>query len=273
MVHQMSALVRKPAVSGMFYPANRSELLSLVEKLLADVAPKPNGPAPKVIVAPHAGYVYSGPIAASAFKLFEPIGSTIERIVLIGPAHRVYLEGIAHAGAATFVTPLGEAEVDERAIGALSGITQNSRAHAQEHSLEVEIPFIQHIAPNAKIVPLVLGQVSPQMVGETLLSLWGGPETRIVISSDLSHYLPYSEGKAMDRHTAEHILACSGAPITGEEACGAAGINGLIWLASQKKLWGEIIDLRSSGDTAGSKKEVVGYGAFAFYEGKTNDSN
>lgn len=258
--------VRPPAVAGSFYPGSRADLSALVDQLLRNAHPHEEPRAPKAIVVPHAGYVYSGPIAASAFKLFEPIAERIERIILVGPAHRAYIDGMAAPGAAALATPLGQVPVDTEMLEKVPEVASDPRAHAREHSLEVEVPFLQRVAPHAKIVPLVVGQASPEEVGRILERLWDGPGTRIVISSDLSHYLPYEEGRHTDARTARRICSLGGQPVGPEEACGATAINGLVWVARRKHLRGELVDLRSSGDTAGPRDEVVGYGAFAFYE-------
>ena len=256
--------VRTPAVAGTFYPASPTELGSLVDRLLAAVSPPTQTACPKALIVPHAGYVYSGPIAASAFARIVPFADRITRVVLVGPAHRVYVEGLASPGAARLRTPLGELEVDADAL-ATAGIAANVAAHAREHSLEVELPFLQRVAPNAKIVPIATSRAKPEVVGAALDALWGGPETLIVISSDLSHYLPYAQGRKLDEQTCARIVACD-PTIAGEEACGSPGINGLLWLARKKQLRIELVDLRSSGDTAGTRDEVVGYAAFALYE-------
>jgi MEMO1 family protein len=255
--------VRAPAVAGSFYPGSAAELGDTVDRLLAAVTVDANAPCPKALIVPHAGYVYSGPIAASAFARVKPHGARITRVVLIGPAHRVFVEGLVSPGVARLRTPLGELVVDEAALAQL-GLPANPTAHAREHSLEVELPFLQRVTPNAKLVPLAGTRAKPELVGGALDKLWGGPETLIVISSDLSHYLPYAEGRILDEQTCKAILAAE--PVEGERACGSIGINGLLWLAKRRRLRIELVDLRSSGDTAGSRDEVVGYGAFALYE-------
>ena len=236
----------------------------MVDRLLAAADDPPNAPCPKALIVPHAGYIYSGPIAASAFALVAPHAERITRVVLIGPAHRVYVEGLVSPGATRLRTPLGELAVDEEALREL-GMPVDAKAHAREHSLEVELPFLQRVTPRAKVVPLAGTRAKPELVGSVLDKLWGGPETLIVISTDLSHYHPYAEGRALDEQTCERILAFDPS-IAGEQACGSIGINGLLWLAKRKQLRIELVDLRSSGDTAGSRDEVVGYGAFALYE-------
>ena len=257
--------VRTPAVAGTFYPASAAELGSTVDRLLAAVHVPAGARRPKALIVPHAGYIYSGPIAASAFARVAPFGAEITRVVLIGPAHRVFVQGLVSPGASRLRTPLGELEVDTAALQQV-GITVDAAAHAREHSLEVELPFLQRVTPHAKIVPLAGTRADPEAVGRVLDALWGGPETLIVISSDLSHYLPYAEGRAADERTVARILARE-TTIAGEEACGSIGLNGLAWLARRRNLAIELLDLRSSGDTAGKKDEVVGYGAFAVYEG------
>ncbi|MBK8258738.1 MAG: AmmeMemoRadiSam system protein B [Polyangiaceae bacterium] len=262
----MASSVRAPAVAGMFYPGNKADLAKLVDQLLESAEVPPHAVAPKAIIVPHAGYVYSGPIAATAFKLFEPIADRVERIVLIGPAHRVYLDGLASPDAAALATPLGQMPIELEAIAKCPEITHDALAHAREHSLEVMVPFLQRVTPKAKLVPLVVGHASPEAVGNVIDRLWGGFETRFVLSSDLSHYLSYEEGRLSDTRTSRRICSLGPQPVGFDEACGAAGINGLVWVARHRHLRAELLDLRSSGDTAGPRDEVVGYGAFAFFE-------
>src|SRR5262245_50569189 len=199
-----SVTVRPPAVAGSFYPASPTELGSLVDRLLAEAAPAA-GPCPKALIVPHAGYVYSGPIAASAFSRVAPHGEQITRVVLVGPAHRVFVAGLASPGADRLRTPLGELEVDREALARLPEVGANAGAHAREHSLEVELPFLQRVTPRAKVVPLATTRAQPELVGHVLETLWGGRETLIVISSDLSHYLPYAEGRKLDESTCARI--------------------------------------------------------------------
>jgi MEMO1 family protein len=256
--------VRAPAVAGTFYPAARSELGETVDRLLAAVRIPPGAPCPKALIVPHAGYVYSGPIAAIAFARVAPHAARITRVVLVGPTHRVFVSGLVSPGASHLRTPLGDLEVDREALAKLPDVPVDPAPHAREHSLEVELPFIQRVAPRAKIVPLAGTRADPELVGRTLEALWGGPETLIVISSDLSHYLPYADARATDERTAARIVALD-TTLAGEDACGSIGINGLAWIARKRGLRIELLDLRTSGDTAGRKDEVVGYGAFALY--------
>jgi hypothetical protein len=255
---------RSPAVAGAFYPASPEALLALVDGLIA--AATPSTRAPKALVVPHAGYVYSGPIAASGFARID--GTSLERVVLLGPAHRVALRGMVSPGADRLQTPLGDIEVDLEALATVREVVPDPAAHAREHSLEVELPFIQRVAPHAKLVPIAVSYAPAAAVGRVLEALWGGPETLIVISSDLSHYHPYAEGRARDTRTVERILAFD-PTLEGDEACGCTGINGLSWVARRKGLSAELCDLRSSGDTAGSRDGVVGYAAIAYAEPAT----
>lgn len=261
--------VRRPAVAGLFYPGSTGELRSAVESLLREAQSDPD-PAPKAVIAPHAGYVYSGPTAAVAFRALAA-GEAPTRIVILGPAHRVPVRGLALPGTDAFATPLGEVAVDAEAAAMASRLPQVStfpEAHAPEHSLEVELPFLQVLFPEARILPIVVGDADEDEVAEVLELVWGGPETAVVISSDLSHYLPYDVARRVDRETADEILALEG-PLHPRQACGAFPINGLLVAARRRGLTPRLLDLRSSGDIgegAGDRGRVVGYGAFAFTE-------
>jgi AmmeMemoRadiSam system protein B len=253
----------------MFYPASPQELSRAVEGFLAAGPPPSAGsPAPKIVVAPHAGYMYSGAIAGRAYAALKPLAALVERVVLLGPAHRVWVRGLALPGDEWFRTPLGNVRVDAAAVALLKDLPQvcvNREAHFMEHSLEVHLPFLQKIFGVFGLVPLVVGEASPREVAEVMERLWGGPETVIVVSSDLSHYLSYRDAKTVDASTADAILALSG-PIGREQACGGTVLNGLIELARSRRLEARLLDLRNSGDTAGDRSRVVGYGAFAFHE-------
>jgi len=266
---QAISSVRAPAVAGMFYPGAGRELAQVLTDLLGTAArDAPERAVPKAIIAPHAGYVYSGPVAASVYTLLAPARRSITRVVLLGPTHRVAVRGLALPGCGAFATPLGTVEVDADAIEALRGMTQvvvSAQAHALEHSLEVHLPFLQTAIEKFRLVPLAVGHCGAQEVAEVLDALWGGPETLIVVSSDLSHYLSYADAQALDRATAKAILGLA-ADISHEQACGATPVMGLTSIARRRGLKPELIDLRNSGDTAGDKNRVVGYGAFAFYE-------
>lgn len=260
--------VRSPAVAGMFYPNDSHELRHQLTALLKQVSNVSTAP-PKAIIAPHAGYIYSGPIAASAYARLQAAKETIHRVVLLGPSHRVGFRGIAASSMDVFTTPLGSIPVDQEAIVQLHDLPQVGfldKAHAQEHSLEVHLPFLQTVLHNFSLVPLVVGDASPEEVGKVLEILWDGPETLIVISSDLSHYHDYQTAKQLDGATSKAIEQLSFERIGYEDACGRNPINGLLWVAQRRALHGETIDLRNSGDTAGPRDQVVGYGAYVFHE-------
>jgi len=266
---QSAQSVRTPAVAGMFYPGENRELAHVVAQMLGTAAQDaPERAVPKAIIAPHAGYIYSGPIAASVYAMLAPARSRITRVVLLGPTHRVAVRGLALPGCNAFATPLGTVELDRAAVEALRALPQvvvSAQAHALEHSLEVHVPFLQSVLERFALVPLAVGHASAQEVAEVIDALWGGPETLIVVSSDLSHYLSYGDAQAVDRATATAILGLA-IDISHEQACGATPVTGLNFTARKRGLKPELIDLRNSGDTAGDKNRVVGYGAFAFYE-------
>ncbi len=260
--------VRLPAVAGRFYPADPDELRSLIKTLLAQAAPA-TGPAPKAIIAPHAGYMYSGPIAGSAYAQFLSGRDFIQRIVLLGPSHCVAFDGLATSSAEAFATPLGVVPLDLEAIRevrSLPQIQQLDEAHAQEHSLEVQLPFLQTVLGRFTLVPLAVGDAMPEDVAEVLDALWDGPETRIVISSDLSHYHDLQTARRLDRATAKAIEALRPNGVGDEGACGRIPIRGLLKTARRRRLRARTLDLRTSGDTAGPRDQVVGYGAFTFEE-------
>ena len=258
---------RPPAVAGMFYPGDPATLARDVDDALAGAHPLA-GAAPKALIAPHAGYVYSGPIAASAYAALEPVRNSIRRVVLLGPCHRVAVRGLALPSADAFDTPLGRVPVDREAVAALAGLPQvvvSGAAHAQEHSLEVQLPFLQRMLREFAIVPLAVGDASADEVADVLDRLWGGPETLVLISSDLSHYHRYDDAVRIDRATAAAIVALDPS-LDHEQACGATPIAGLLTVARRRGLTAALLDLRNSGDTAGDRSRVVGYAAFAFFE-------
>jgi AmmeMemoRadiSam system protein B len=264
----MALSVRRPAVAGSFYPAAVAELRKTVRRLLAE-ADEPHRAThpgtPKAIVAPHAGYTYSGPVAASAYRWLEPDRARIRRIVLVGPAHHVPVHGLALPRASAFETPLGAVPIDGAAVDALSALPQvglSDAAHAHEHSLEVHLPFLQEILPEFAIVPLLVGSAETSEVAEVLELAWGGPETRIVVSSDLSHHRDYDTARRLDAATCAAIEGLRLEELDPERACGAEAIRGLLSVARRKGLVPRTVDLRSSGDTAGDRDQVVGYGAW-----------
>jgi hypothetical protein len=260
--------VRAPAVAGTFYPGDAGELEATVDALLAEAdAQGPSVPLLQALVAPHAGYVYSGPVAASAFDLLRPDAAEVRTVVLIGPAHFVPLRGLALPDAEALATPLGAVPVDGDAVAALAALPQvevSRAAHEREHSLEVELPFLQRVLGEFSIVPLVVGAAAPEEVAEVLELLWAVPRTRVVVSSDLSHYLAYETARRVDRETADAVVRLE-APIQAHQACGAVAVSGLLLAAARRGLRARLLDLRNSGDTAGPRDRVVGYGAFAFH--------
>ncbi len=248
--------VRPPAVSGLFYPGDAVELEETVRRYLAGA--RPNGPTPVALIAPHAGYVYSGPVAATGYAA---VRGAIERVVLLGPAHRYPLRGLAAHSADAFLTPLGPIPVETPSLPHTKTL---DAAHAGEHSLEVHLPFLQVVLGDFTLTPLVVGDARPNEVRDVLEHLWGGPETLLVISSDLSHFHDYDTAVRLDRATATAIEELRPEAIGPHEACGCRGIGGLLRIAQEKRLQAETLDLRNSGDTAGPRNEVVGYGTFAF---------
>jgi MEMO1 family protein len=258
--------VRPPAVAGSFYPGDPDRLAEDVRGYLAAV-PATNAPAPKAVIVPHAGYVYSGPVAATAYARLAALRDVVRRVVLIGPAHYLPIRGLAASSAGAFATPFSVVPVDRAAIDGLRDLRQvvvSDDAHEPEHSLEVQLPFLQTVLGDFAIVPLVAGAASYDEVRAVLERLWGGAETLIVISSDLSHYHDYARARRLDADTAAAILALDADAIGEERACGRIPIGGLLRVARAKALTATSIDLRNSGDTAGPRSHVVGYGSFLF---------
>ncbi len=263
-----NTIVRPAAVAGLFYPSSPAGLRGIIARSVADArVPDPSAPVPKAIVVPHAGLQYSGPIAASAYLRLEPARSSIRRVILLGPSHRVLFRGLAVPGSDAFGTPLGTVSVDvdlRRSALDLDCITIDDHAHRFEHSLEVQLPFLQTMLDEFTLLPLVVGDATTDEVARTLDHCWGGAETLIVISTDLSHYHEYGRAVALDRATASEIAALHPEGIGDQDACGARPLRGLLAVARERGLWVEELDLRNSGDTAGDRERVVGYGAFAF---------
>ncbi len=257
------SLIRQPAVAGAFYPADPKKLHEMMRHYLSDSQKVEK--VPKAIIVPHAGYIYSGPIAATAYARLQNSHDSITRVVLLGPSHRVGFQGLAVSSADTFATPLGNIPVDTESvqnIAALPYVHYLDQAHVMEHSLEVHLPFLQEVLDSFSLVPIVVGDATAEQVSQILELLWGGPETLIVISSDLSHYHDYATARQMDKATSEHIEALQYELLDYESACGRVPICGLLALARKKSLQVKTIDLRNSGDTAGDKSRVVGYGAY-----------
>jgi AmmeMemoRadiSam system protein B len=260
--------VRLPAVAGQFYPENPEELRTVVDGFLA-AAKTVSDTIPKVIIAPHAGYPYSGPIAGSAYACLARGRGALKRVVLLGPSHFVGFDGLAVSSASVFQSPLGLIPVDEEALArvrALSRVTTLDAAHQREHSLEVHLPFLQIALGEFKLVPLVVGDATANEVGAVLNKLWGGRETCIVVSSDLSHYHDYQTAQQIDRETARAIESLNWEKLDADQACGCQPIRGLLRVAKERGLRCRTVDLRNSGDTLGGRGRVVGYGAFVFTE-------
>ena len=260
--------VRSPAVAGAFYPAQQQTLTQDVLALLAVSKPPADAPSPKALIVPHAGYIYSGVTAALAYGRLLKVRDTIRRVVLLGPVHRVPVRGLALPDADFFATALGEIEIDQEARSAIASLPQvvvSAAAHAQEHSLEVHLPFLQSVLQDFKLLPMAVGDASAAEVEQVLEALWGGEETLIVISSDLSHFLPYAQAQGIDRQTAQQIMQFQSV-VTHQQACGATPVNGLLRAAQRHGLRPELLGLCNSGDSAGDKSRVVGYASFAFVE-------
>ncbi len=272
--------IRPAAVAGSFYSGDRESLtenISVLLKNAADTSPiaisKQHPPIqPKAIIVPHAGYIYSGQTAAIAYSKLVPWRSGIKRVILLGPVHRVPVRGLALPDVDAFKTPLGEVKLDSDAIASITGMKQvvvSYPAHAQEHSLEVQLPFLQSVLDDFRLVPLAVGDASPTEVAEVLEALWGGPETIIVISSDLSHFLPYPVATEVDKATINNILKLHEG-LTHHQACGGTPVNALILAAKKHHLQPTLLDLCNSGDTAGDKHRVVGYASLIFTEDNAN---
>lgn len=256
--------IRPPAVAGLFYPADTEELALDIQQLLIDA--EQHNLRPKALIVPHAGYAYSGAIAATAYNTLRPVASTIKRVILLGPTHRVAVHGLALPNVDVFDTPLRQVKLDSDAMQTIAHLPQvstSAEAHAMEHSLEVQLPFLQSVLTEFTLLPLAVGMASAEAVAEVLEYLWGGDETLIVVSSDLSHYLPYATAQKVDNATVQSILQLR-QPIAPDHACGGTPISGLIIAAQKHQLTPRLLDLRNSGDTAGTHDQVVGYAAIAF---------
>ncbi|BAN68678.1 conserved hypothetical protein [endosymbiont of unidentified scaly snail isolate Monju] len=274
--------IRMPNVAGMFYPAEPELLVRTLDEMLGRARVHVE-PPPKAVIAPHAGYVYSGPVAASAYAALRPLAGRIERVVVLAPSHRVAFRGIAASTAEAFRTPLGDIPVDSEAIEAatrlpgypatrlpgypatrLPGVGYLDEAFEGEHALEVQLPFLQRVLGDFRLLPFIVGDANPETVANLLDTLWGGDETLIVISSDLSHYHDYATARSLDERTTARIEALD-LHIGHDDACGSRPIRGLLLAARKHGLHAETLDLRNSGDTAGPRDRVVGYGAYVFH--------
>jgi AmmeMemoRadiSam system protein B/AmmeMemoRadiSam system protein A len=265
--------IRPTAFAGRFYPAEPAELAREIERCFAQVPPPDERRVPKALIAPHAGYVYSGPVAASAYALVAPAKGRITRVVLMGPSHRVAFRGIALSTAERWSTPLGDIAIDHAGdwkLMALPMVGTLDKAHAQEHSLEVHLPFLQAALGEFSLVPLVVGEAPAEVVAAVLDEAWGGPETLIVLSTDLSHFLDYEACRAADAATVAAIEHLDNSRIGSAQACGRVPMGGLLLAARLRHLEIVTLDVRNSGDTAGPKDRVVGYGAWALFEPETD---
>jgi AmmeMemoRadiSam system protein B len=250
----------------MFYSDKPQELAAAVKAYVSQTAAPAAPRPPKAVIAPHAGYIYSGPVAGTAYASLAARGGQVERVILLGPSHRVAFAGVATSGAGAFETPIGPVPVDRETVAALvqAGLAREFEpAHENEHSLEVQLPFLKQLFPDARVVPLLAGDDDWHAAERVLATLWGGEETAIVVSSDLSHYHAYATAQRLDASTAKSIERLAAGEVDHEQACGATGVNALLALAAEKGLACTTLDLRNSGDTAGPKNRVVGYGAFA----------
>ena len=258
---------REPAVAGSFYPADPGELQAQLDALLATATIL--SPPPKAMIVPHAGYIYSGPVAASGYASLVPVAGQITRVVLLGPAHRKAFSGLAVPASAAFITPLGKIQLDTESIHKILLLPQvhmDEEAHRLEHSLEVHLPFLQYVLQDFTLIPLVVGDASAQEVSEVIQQLWGGPETLLIISSDLSHFLDYDSARVRDAATCRAIEKLAYEDIDYHDACGRNPVSGLLHYARNHDLNIKTIDLRNSGDTAGPRDQVVGYGTWLLTE-------
>ena len=265
-----SQTVRPAAVAGTFYPSTADRLERDVSEFLATAtrALSDDTVPPKALIAPHAGYIYSGSVAGSAFAVLSSSLGSVTRVVLLGPSHFVGFEGIAAVTAEAFETPLGKVPIDRESIESacrdLPFVHQFDDAHAEEHCLEVELPFLQKALGSFSVAPFVTGETNPEQVCKLIDLLWGGAETLIIVSSDLSHYHGYDTARTLDSAAADAIKRLEPDRLSVDQACGRTAIQGLLLSAKHHGLSGHVLDLRNSGDTAGSKDRVVGYGAFSF---------
>ena len=265
-IFRNSNTVRPAAVAGMFYPSDHRECAALVTHLLEENSAT-GTEKPKALILPHAGYIYSGPIAAKGYNLLRNFSQEIHRVVLLGPSHRVPLRGMALSSAAQFATPLGQVKIDhseEDVLLQMPEIQINDDAHALEHSLEVHLPFLQTLLPSFQLIPIVVGYSSPQSVARVLAHFWDQDDCLIVVSSDLSHYLDYQTAKRVDQQTSGAILRGEH-DLQGEQACGCHALNGLLLLAGERSAKIDCVALANSADTAGPRDQVVGYGSYIIH--------
>jgi AmmeMemoRadiSam system protein B len=259
--------IRQAAVAGSFYPADSDELRTVVHGLL-DSIPAHAGPAPRALIVPHAGLVYSGSVAATAYARLRPLRQKFRRVLLLGPCHRMAFRGMAVSGADCFRTPLGDVPLDHAAIASIShpDLAVADAPHRAEHSLEVQLPFLQCVLDSFTLVPIAVGDANPDSVADVIDAYWDDPETLVVVSSDLSHYLDYRAAQRRDDATCNAIELLKDMRIGYADACGATPVRGLLKFAKRRGMRAVTLDLRNSGDTAGPREQVVGYGAWIFVE-------
>ena len=258
--------IREAAVAGQFYEADPAKLKKHVATLLAG-GRETSATGARGLIVPHAGYVYSGSVAATAYRCLQSVRGEIERVALFGPAHRVYLEGMAVPATDAFATPLGRVELDREEldrIAAFPDVCVADEARREEHSLEVQLPFLQEVLGDFSLVPVVVGRCAPSTVAAVMDTLWQRPGTLLVVSTDLSHFHSYSEARSIDAITCSRLLARDHS-LDGEDACGAAALNGLMCTRQARTLHMELLDSCNSGDTGGGRDRVVGYGAFILH--------
>jgi MEMO1 family protein len=263
------ASVRPPAVAGAFYPGEARALATELDELLGGVeAAGPRLGFPKALIVPHAGYIYSGPVAARAYDELAPARGIVRRVVLLGPVHRVPVRGLAVPADAAFATPLGTIAIDQEALARVRDLPQvvtSDAAHALEHALEVQLPFLQRQLGAFSLAPFAVGDATAEEVAQVIERLWGGEETLIVVSTDMSHYHPYAAAREIDRSTVTRIAGFA-TDLDHDEACGATPLNGFLHFSKSKDLNMRLLAACNSGDTAGGKDRVVGYSAFSLYE-------
>lgn len=260
--------VRPPAVAGVFYPFDPSELRRAVTGFMDDCPGRQPTRVPKAIIVPHAGYRYSGPVAGCAYRLLRDAGAPFRHVVLLGPSHRVPMRGLAVPSVDAFATPLGDVPVDSagrQRLRELGLVGVSDAPHAAEHSIEVQLPFLQAVLGDFDLLPIAVGLAPPDQVARTLDAVWNGPDTLVVVSSDLSHYHTSEDARQLDAQATRSILE-QRSDLADELACGARGINGLMQVARRRGLVVQLLDQRNSGDTAGDRSRVVGYGSYAAFE-------
>ena len=258
-------VIRQPAVAGTFYPDDSVELETVIKNFIANN--QKTGPVPKAIIAPHAGYIYSAPVAASVYSIFQNASNDIRKIVIFGPAHRLPFDGLAIPSVEQFATPLGTIALDTMSLKTLEDnqlAIVLDKAHEYEHCLEVQLPFLQTLFDSFTLTPVLVGHCDASRVEQALELLWGDQQTLIIISSDLSHYHSYEDAKVLDQRATLAIEQLDSDTLDANLACGSIAINGLLKVAKKHRLKAETIDVRNSGDTAGPQEQVVGYGAYAF---------